>query len=665
MAKVQGGTLSIDTAAISQLQKTIDGAKSDDQLVRMKTGKDGAVFAVLGEARGNMFSKSVAVVEKTVNNSAAAVAFTRQISQEGTSGATLSQNAIDTAISERSVVTVGDVRAMLQQGATIDKARNLPHNSLQDLANHLEAYSQAGTIGTDLLAERLAELNAHGASDTASIASLTQLLNHPSLEGQPALKQVIDKTALAAVQNAVKTNNPAAAKALLAQLHNLDDVSSLKASLNQAAKTGGLPGLEGYNQIVTREAELIGVREAQTALAGNDPQALTDLTTTLTTMKFSGRAKFNQQLQQQALASAKSVIDSQLAVKAELPNLDSIAFELADNPAEIRGKEFQENFATGVAMMVARGEVTVPELEDMHERLESGQQPKTDTTALKKMVRTALHGEKRGEAIVNNNTRFAATQKKTNSALQRTAHSPLKGHFRGVNSPQATNVPVAVPKGNGLAAPAQNTIHANFVPFAGKNTAIATQYPASGTTSPATFWRMTQQQNSHIIMDLTQPKDINKGLQLYYPTQVGATEEYDGVQVTLMGDNNGYLDYQVTDTVTGETSNVYRYHYQGWVDHGKTDTAELANLAAILNHDAFENTVVHCRAGVGRTATVYCAAKLANMVKAGQINATNKDEQLDAMITEMRMARGALAVQTKEQRMVLSDLVDYWLENGV
>ncbi len=696
MGTIKGGSLSVDSATKAKIeQEVLNGA--GDFVLRLKSTKDGTIQALVDKgANGNLFSRNLnkaTLQKKSDNNQAVAMLWLQRYASEGATGAQLSQDSIDTALSERLVVTVEEARRLLDRGSNIDKARSAPHNNLGEIAGNIALYIKSGDAGGRVLKEHLNALDISNSRDPGTLRQLSQMLASPELNVSEQLRNVVSLTWQEAGRNLVRDGDKASLAMLLANADNLDDVASLKASLQGEARDNKKTfSLSSYNQIVNRTAELTGIQEAKRLI--NQGESVRSgqriLETSLRDIKLSNRKEYNKTLQQVALKSAMDYLKSNQPV---MPDTKKLADFYAQKVPVSDLKGFQKQFANGLQDMVEAGDLSVDDVKKMNDNLGMYEDPKiyrkqqledlaialtipprtasrtppsppgplkrpipkTAPATLKRAVPRNMASELSSSGIVQNNKqRFDQLRSLTKQRLETTQYVKLSDQrFKGIKSPQQTNVPVASPRAQS-SVPQQGMIHANYVPLA-KKTAIATQYPAENTQSRGTFWRMAVQQGTQMVVDLTQ---TTERLAPYYPDQQGVPIEYDGMQVTLLNSKDNTHTYKVSDTSTGESHTIQRYHYKNWEDHKSAAVDDLKAMATMLNRDDLESVAVHCRAGVGRTCTVFSAAVLQNKVSSGELTAANKDQVIDEVILDMRIARGEMAVQTAAQRMLLSDLVD-------
>ena len=192
---------------------------------------------------------------------------------------------------------------------------------------------------------------------------------------------------------------------------------------------------------------------------------------------------------------------------------------------------------------------------------------------------------------------------------------------------------------------------------------IISQAPVVGTIGR--FW-LAAVKNGAVIVDLLTREDQAR-VNRYYPETIDQTINYDGlVEVTLrnVNDRLGIRIYDVVNPITGESTIVRRLHFDGWIDFSsvtiETLNTLLRNISA-LEHDSGNDeegfrptTMIHCRAGIGRSGTLAMAMILNDMKAQGKLVRRDftealLDEKLLTMILTLRTQRGSGFVQNAEQ----------------
>ena len=348
-------------------------------------------------------------------------------------------------------------------------------------------------------------------------------------------------------------------------------------------------------------------------------------------------------------------------VSSGFPGGEKLALYYAQGKSVGDQQAFVKDFTAGLDLLVEYQVTTRESLEKAISDIDKMGDPLIDPEGIYELAERAANGNgtvPTGKMI--NHKHYSDLRQYTRQHPVKTV-STDNARFRDIKSPAKTNVPLLVTDPQtGRTEFKKEKIHANFVPLSGRKGAIATQYPKDSTQSKADFWKMHLQHNTEVVVDLTQPGE--KGIQPYYPTQVGQTLSLGDVSVTLLSQDNGLNTYQVTDKATGQSGEVSRYHYTDWVDKTAISEQQLSQLAVFVAGG--DHTCIHCKAGVGRTMTTFGAAELLIKMRTGQITSDNADEVINNSIIKMRDARGPHSVQTESQRESLRNLVDYWLKNG-
>ncbi|MTI12654.1 hypothetical protein E1189_06390 [Sansalvadorimonas verongulae] len=332
-------------------------------------------------------------------------------------------------------------------------------------------------------------------------------------------------------------------------------------------------------------------------------------------------------------------------------------FYLEESCEECRDVEaFREQFAAKLPGYLKRNQkTTMYDLQKAAKDIEYGGEPiKGKDRGLEDMVKRILNPGKM--------QKFDSLNARTEDVLaSKNLISPEGYRFRDVKCPDDTCVNLWLPDEHGTLTAQSGKIHASYMPVPDKTFAIATQYPKNNEQAMGRFWKTAVQHETSLIVDLTQAAD---GLTAYYPKTVGKTTVYDGVKVTLTQAEGKRFTYHINDTTTGQTHQVSRLNVDYWVDKEALSVKDLSNLVAYVGDDGFENIMVHCKAGIGRTGTVMTGVALLNMMRKGDINPNKIESTVERVILDMRGARGGRAVQTADQLQLLKDLVASWFQNG-
>lgn len=219
---------------------------------------------------------------------------------------------------------------------------------------------------------------------------------------------------------------------------------------------------------------------------------------------------------------------------------------------------------------------------------------------------------------------------------------------------------ILCPKETMVQVPGSTTalyLHANHVYLEGVHF-ILTQYPYP--IQMPLFWRASKE--ACLILDLTNEKDIQKGLISYAPelhSQAIFSKENEETivrclkQQALEGINAKLYTYSFdeNDPIFGD-SVIARLHYEDWDDHKGITEDDLDRIIAIFEQyqkDPNTPILIHCRAGVGRSGTVSVVYAISQLIKQNKVNASNLNQYINDLILEGRKQRGDGFVQTPEQ----------------
>ncbi|KAG2462062.1 PTN5 phosphatase, partial [Polypterus senegalus] len=174
---------------------------------------------------------------------------------------------------------------------------------------------------------------------------------------------------------------------------------------------------------------------------------------------------------------------------------------------------------------------------------------------------------------------------------------------------------------------------------------IATQGPTVNTVSD--FWRMVWQEQSPIIVMITNIEEKNEKCTEYWPED---SVTYEGIEITIQQviEADDYSLRLITLKCNGEKRSLRHYWYISWPDQKTPDKAppllELVQEVeeACQRTEGHGPVIVHCSAGIGRTgcfiATSICCKQLKN------------EGVVDILKTtcQLRLDRGGM-IQTCEQ----------------
>jgi tyrosine-protein phosphatase non-receptor type 11 len=218
-------------------------------------------------------------------------------------------------------------------------------------------------------------------------------------------------------------------------------------------------------------------------------------------------------------------------------------------------------------------------------------------------------------------------------------------------------------------------INANYIQVDGCQVKyIATQGCLTATV--ADFWRMIWQENTRIIVMVTELVEAGKNKCCQYWPKPDAKEMcqdvYKGRILVQYVDEVNCGDYKIRKFLIGfevksdeqfeakgEKRTVYQYHFTSWPDKSlpkKPDvlvhfTSEVMNRQAEVKN--LGPIVVHCSAGIGRTGTFMVIGVLLDQVKR-----TGTSDKIHEIVRRMRTQRSGM-VQTEAQYKFLYDVLPY------
>jgi protein tyrosine phosphatase len=211
--------------------------------------------------------------------------------------------------------------------------------------------------------------------------------------------------------------------------------------------------------------------------------------------------------------------------------------------------------------------------------------------------------------------------------------------FQNIASPRHTAVKVI-----------NKYLHANHIRIdSSSQKFIATQSPLP--KDYELFWNAVYNYDCTIV-DLTNMQDRSpeKGVTDYCPLHLNETKQYGNFSVTLTAVKGSLQKYQVKNLTNGESKEIKRLHFLDWKDFGTITVPELTELVHEVGSSLKTNTtLVHCRAGIGRTGTLITASYLKEKIARGIVNSKNLDSALIDLIATLRIQRGPSFVQTQEQ----------------
>ncbi|XP_020616069.1 receptor-type tyrosine-protein phosphatase delta-like [Orbicella faveolata] len=141
---------------------------------------------------------------------------------------------------------------------------------------------------------------------------------------------------------------------------------------------------------------------------------------------------------------------------------------------------------------------------------------------------------------------------------------------------------------------------------------IATQDPSPDTVDD--FWGMLMEQNSNIVVMLTQLDEEDRDhCYKYWPTDRSAKHQYYVVDPVTEQDFPNFVirDFKVKDIMSGTVRNIKQFHFYGWTDSipksGEGILDLIGQVQRTYEQQEEEGPItVHCSDGIGRTG-VFCA----------------------------------------------------------
>ncbi|XP_061113998.1 tyrosine-protein phosphatase non-receptor type 7-like isoform X1 [Conger conger] len=224
----------------------------------------------------------------------------------------------------------------------------------------------------------------------------------------------------------------------------------------------------------------------------------------------------------------------------------------------------------------------------------------------------------------------------------------LKDRYKTILPNPETRVCLQTP---GAEEKADGYINANYIRGYGGAVKcyIATQGPMVNTVRD--FWEMVWQEESSVIVMITDLKEKKEKCVLYWPEKEGQFGRFH-VRVTAVTECEGYTIRALSLQLGSESRQVRHYWYSSWLDHQTPDCGEpLLRLLWDVQHkrEALTHpgpTIVHCSAGIGRTGCF-----IASSIGCQQLQHTGEVDVL-GIVCQLRLDRGGM-IQTTEQYQFL------------
>ncbi|XP_062860865.1 receptor-type tyrosine-protein phosphatase O isoform X2 [Trichomycterus rosablanca] len=192
-------------------------------------------------------------------------------------------------------------------------------------------------------------------------------------------------------------------------------------------------------------------------------------------------------------------------------------------------------------------------------------------------------------------------------------------------------------------------INANYIPgYKSPREYIATQGPLPETRND--FWKMVMQQNSHIIVMLTQCNERRRVKCDHYWPFTDEPVTYGEITVEMLSESES-PEWTIRNFRLGyadEVQDVLHFNYTSWPDHGVPTVNAIESILQFVQlvRQQVNRTkgpvIVHCSAGVGRTGTFIALDRLMQHIR------EHEYADILGMVSEMRSHRLSM-VQTEEQ----------------
>ncbi|XP_064417100.1 receptor-type tyrosine-protein phosphatase O [Latimeria chalumnae] len=192
-------------------------------------------------------------------------------------------------------------------------------------------------------------------------------------------------------------------------------------------------------------------------------------------------------------------------------------------------------------------------------------------------------------------------------------------------------------------------INANYIPgYTSPQEYIATQGPLPETRND--FWKMVLQQNSSIIVMLTQCNEKRRVKCDHYWPFTEDPVSYGDITVEMLSEEEQteWVIREFRVSYADEVQDVLHFNYTAWPDHGvpTTNAAEsILQFVQMIRQRRGKRKgpmIIHCSAGVGRTGTYIALDRLLQYIQ------DHEFVDILGLVAELRSYRTSM-VQTEEQ----------------
>ncbi|XP_058273688.1 receptor-type tyrosine-protein phosphatase O isoform X2 [Hemibagrus wyckioides] len=200
-------------------------------------------------------------------------------------------------------------------------------------------------------------------------------------------------------------------------------------------------------------------------------------------------------------------------------------------------------------------------------------------------------------------------------------------------------------------------INANYIPgYKSPREYIATQGPLPETRND--FWKMVMQQNSRVIVMLTQCNERRRVKCDHYWPFTDEPVSYGEITVEMLSESES-PEWTIRNfrlSYADEVQDVLHFNYTSWPDHGVPTVNAIESIlqfVQLVRQQANRTkgpVTVHCSAGVGRTGTFIALDRLMQHIR------EHEYADILGMVSEMRSHRLSM-VQTEEQYVFIHQCV--------